>query len=429
MDFKPVKDKMQKFCLICYTYTCLKMKIHLKVKLLKIHPIKPLFIILPLSLCPIVLLIYFFISQQNKISELEKKTSNITQTKVTLDKQLASISGELFKMKSEDQFVRNEKLQEEIKNIETTYIKSVSVYENLLSLQELSNKTQEYEKLFAESLTLLSKRNFASASGILIKLDSQIKNEKDKIIQTSAVKIAENIPSSNSPPSSGYSRQNVSVDGNTFTVDIVSADLNSTRVIVDTASDSDCSNNCPVLPLSDYVSRSGAFAGVNGSYFCPDSYPSCAGKTNSYDTLAMNKNKKYFNSDNNVYSNVPAVIFLGNSMRFVGRSLEWGRDTGVDGVLANYPLLVSGGQVAFGGNDDPKQGSKGSRSFVGSTGNIGYIGVVHNVTVAESARVLKALGISDALNLDSGGSTALWVGGYKVGPGRNLPNAILFVKK
>lgn len=31
--------------------------------------------------------------------------------------------------------------------------------------------------------------------------------------------------------------------------------------------------------------------------------------------------------------------------------------------------------------------------------------------------------------LDNGGSTALWSGGYKVGPGRNLPNVILFVSK
>ena len=30
---------------------------------------------------------------------------------------------------------------------------------------------------------------------------------------------------------------------------------------------------------------------------------------------------------------------------------------------------------------------------------------------------------------DDGGSTALYSGGYKVGPGRELPNVILFVKK
>ena len=58
-----------------------------------------------------------------------------------------------------------------------------------------------------------------------------------------------------------------------------------------------------------------------------------------------------------------------------------------------------------------------------------FIGVVHSATVAESARVLKTLGMENAMNLDNGGSTALWSGGYKVGPGRNLPNVILFVRK
>ena len=42
---------------------------------------------------------------------------------------------------------------------------------------------------------------------------------------------------------------------------------------------------------------------------------------------------------------------------------------------------------------------------------------------------MKALGMDNALNLDSGGSTALWSGGYKAGPGRNIPNAVLFVRK
>ena len=39
------------------------------------------------------------------------------------------------------------------------------------------------------------------------------------------------------------------------------------------------------------------------------------------------------------------------------------------------------------------------------------------------------MGVQNALNLDSGGSTALWSGGYKVGPGRNIANAVLLVGK
>ena len=200
----------------------------------------------------------------------------------------------------------------------------------------------------------------------------------------------------------------MATDVGSFVVSIISADLASTKVIVDTASDGTCANNCPVLPLATFVSRSGAYAGVNGTYFCPASYPDCAGKTNSFDLLVMNKNKTYFNSDNNVYSANPGVIFGSGYIRFVSAVSQWGRDTGIDGMLSNYPLLVFNSQVNFGGNSDPKQGSRGNRSFIGSRGNTVYIGVVHSATTAESARVLKALGLENALNLDDGGSTALW---------------------
>ncbi len=232
------------------------------------------------------------------------------------------------------------------------------------------------------------------------------------------------------PPGAGHERRSVVTNVGAFNVDVIGADLGSTRVIVDTASDSTCTNNCPVLPLATYAARNGAYAAVNGSFFCPDTYPQCAGKTNSFDTLLMNKNKVYFNSDNNVYSVVPAVIFSSGSIRFVGRSLEWGRDTSPDSVIANYPLLISGGQDIYSGSGDPKFTNKGTRDFVANKGNMVYIGTIWGATMDDAAKVLKAMGMDNALNLDEGGSTALWYGGsYLAGPGRNLPNAVLFVRK
>ncbi|OGG24052.1 hypothetical protein A3A79_02550 [Candidatus Gottesmanbacteria bacterium RIFCSPLOWO2_01_FULL_43_11b] len=334
---------------------------------------------------------------------------------------------QLTKLQSEDQIVRNNTLEEEIKNIQSTFSNAATAYEELVKLREQTKDTGKQDSLFATILSFLSKRNYASASADLSSLRQSITDELTKVASSFTIPV--NVPQSNTPPGSGYSRQSVSLDIGTYLVSMVAADMGSTRVIVDTASDNTCTNDCPVLSLADYVSRNGAFAGVNGSYFCPADYPSCADRKNSFDTLLMNKNKVYFNSDNNVYSTVPAVIFLSGSMRFVGKSLDWGRDTSPDGVIANQPLLVSGGNVVFGGDDDPKKGSKGNRSFVANRGATAYIGVVHSATVAESARVLQALGMENALNLDDGGSTALWSGGYKVGPGRNLPNVILFVGK
>lgn len=251
----------------------------------------------------------------------------------------------------------------------------------------------------------------------------------DQFLPDEPVLGATSIQTSNNLPTSGYSRQKVTTDRGMFTISLVAADLNSARVIVDTASDSTCHNNCPVLSLKDYISRNGAFAGINGTYFCPATYSSCAGKTNSFDTLLMNKKKYYFNSDNNVYSTVPAVIFSGNSARYINQSLEWGRDTGIDSVIANYPLLVKDGNLIFTGSGDGKLNGKGNRAFIATKDNYVYIGVVSGATVADSAKVLHTMGIKNALNLDSGGSTALWSGGYKFGPGRGIPNAVLLVRK
>jgi hypothetical protein len=355
------------------------------------------------------------------------KNSMLEAQKSQLQVEAQSLQSQLTDLRNEDQVVKNAKLAEEMQSMQKTYGQAVTVYEALLDLSALTRDTGKLSERLAGSLARLSKREWASASADLATLATDIEAAKVKIASTFT--IPANVVESNTAPSSGFSRQSVKTDIGTFLVDLVAADMGSTRVIVDTASDGTCTKDCPALPLGDYVSRSGAYAGINGSYFCPADYPSCAEKKNSFDTLLMNKNKTYFNSDNNVYSTVPAAIFLGGSMRFVGASQEWGRDTSPDGVIANQPLLLLGGNITFGGGSDPKQGSRGSRSFVGSRGSTAYIGVVHNATVAEVAIVLKALGLEGALNLDSGGSTALWSGGYKVGPGRAIPNAILFVRK
>ncbi len=363
----------------------------------------------------------------NAIITLRQQLAGTTNEKEKLSKQAASISAELAALKIQDQYKRNQQLQGDISQIEKTYTQTVNTYEDLLRLKDNEKDTSKFDDAFADILTLLSQRSYATASAELTKLRADIQTEQDKIAATFV--IPANVPVSNVAPGSGFSQQSVSTDVGTFLVDMVAADMGSTHVYVDTASSGTCGNDCPVLSLSDYVSRNGAYAGVNGSYFCPADYPSCAGKTNSFDTLLMNKNKVYFNSDNNKYSVVPAVIFGNGFIRFVGQSLEWGRDTSIDSMIANQPLVVSGGNISFGGNGDPKMGSKGTRGFVASRGNTVYIGMIFNTTVAEMGHVGKSLGFENMLNMDDGGSAALWFGGYKVGPGRNIPNAILFVRK
>jgi hypothetical protein len=361
-------------------------------------------------------------------SQLTAEKEKLSATLQDISNQLQAAQEELTTLKNEDQRKKNVALETEIRNIQLTYNDTVASYERVITLRDSGAKTQPLDAQFTLALTQLSKRNYASASATLKQLNQKV----DALTATLNVEgaIPANLKTSNAPPGSGYSKQVVETDAGKFVVDILTADLNSTRVVVETASAGDCRDNCPVGSLADFVSRSGGFAGINGPYFCPAEYPSCAGKTNSFDTLLMNKNKTYFNSENNVYSSVPAMIFSGGSARLVGRSSDWGRDTGPDSVIASQPVLVSGGNVAFGGSSDPKQGSRGSRAFIASKDNLVYIGVVRSSTVAEVARVLKALGVQSALNLDSGGSLAFMVNGkYVAGPGRQTPFGIVLVRK
>lgn len=52
-----------------------------------------------------------------------------------------------------------------------------------------------------------------------------------------------------------------------------------------------------------------------------------------------------------------------------------------------------------------------------------------DATVPDSAAVYQTLGADNAINIDGGGSTALWLNGsYIYGPERAIPTAILFVR-
>lgn len=375
-----------------------------------------------IALLGIIGVLSFFIFQHSQ------RIARFQELLETTQKTLQNTNTQLETIKQEEVYLRDKSLDEEITAIETAFSASSKSYEELIKLN--GDTTNDLEKEYVAVLSLLSTRNYTSASAKIQTLNQNIKKEQEKRAQAQAKGIPANVQTNNSPPGSGYKRQYVKNEYGTYMVDIFVADLSSVRVVVDTASEGSCATDCPVVSLGDYAGRSGALAAINGPYFCPADYPSCAEKKNSFDTLIMNKNKVYFNSDNNVYSTVPAVIFSGSSARFVTQSLQWGRDTGVDAVIAAQPLLMLDGNVTFGGDSEIKRSGKGSRSFIGTTGSTLYIGVVHGANVAEVAQVLKTLGVGNALNLDSGGSTAFWVGGrYIVGPGRNLPFGIVVVGK
>ncbi len=240
------------------------------------------------------------------------------------------------------------------------------------------------------------------------------------------------VSSLNSMPGIGYSSGSVNTPVGTFVLSCIGTPKG-TRVITDSANDNDCTNDCPVLPLDQFATRNGGFAAMNGMYFCPADYPACSDKKNSFDTLFFNSRlKKYINSANNVYSTLPFLVINGDgSPRFIGRTLEWGRDTGIQAGTAGNPMLVQGGNISVvEGNLDSKQRTvKSNRgAFVEAGANI-YLCITRGATVPDSAQVYKTLGVNNAINIDGGGSSALWINGsYKYGPGRQIPTAIIFAR-
>ncbi len=356
------------------------------------------------------------------IADLQVQKDKVVEQLQTTQKRLEEMSRSFDDLKNADQIKINKDLQTQVGLVDKTFKDSVGAYENMLEIQT----RDDLEKQWAAILADLAKNDYQSAGDKLAKLKTAIEKVKTDL---AVVPVPANLPASNTPPSAGFAKQVVNVDGADFVVDIVSADLKNSKLIVDTASDKDCGDNCPVNSLDFYAKRNGAYAGINGPYFCPDTYPSCAGKKNSFDTLLMNKNKTYFNSDNNVYSTNPVAIFSTTS-RFIDQGSGWGRDTGVDSVIMGRPLMVYNNSVTFNGNSDPKETNKGNRAFVAGTDSLVYIGVVHNATVAEVAKVIAKMGIRNAINLDSGGSMAMWVNGkYIDGPGRGLPFGVLLVRR
>ena len=333
--------------------------------------------------------------------------------------ELTQKAQELELLKQDDQVLINASLSAEIEHIQDTYRAGASLFEQR---SELSGSTRAIDVALATFLSLLSNRKWEEAR----EQGTKVKAEIDKVIAASVPKVATEpitTAASNSLPGSGYTRQKVATSRGEFVVSMVIAP--GARAIVETAGDSDCGDNCATKSLAEHVAASGGFAGINGSYFCPPDYAQCQGKVNSFDTLAVNgRSKAVLNAANNVYSTVPLVAMYGTNISFYDQTVQWGVDTSSGGAIANYPRLLRDGDVAT-----TEENGKGTRGFVGMKDGAVVIGHIYAASFGDAAEVLKTVGVQNAMNLDGGGSAALFFeGGYKVGPGRSLPTAIVLVR-
>lgn len=218
---------------------------------------------------------------------------------------------------------------------------------------------------------------------------------------------------------------NIQTDRGSFRATVVTLPI-SAQMITDTANDSDCAADCPTKPLADYVNHFGGYAGIVGTYTCPADYADCASKKNSFDFSVYNTRLGKWINEGNLGWGGRSMIYQDN-----GGTYHYQQNAGgVGGIRAgivNYPGILNNGQITVeGGSLSAKQGSKGTKSGMGFNGSNIFLVVAYNVDMYDFASIFKTLGAQNALNLDGGGSAALYNGGYKAGPGRNLPNAIVF---
>jgi hypothetical protein len=236
------------------------------------------------------------------------------------------------------------------------------------------------------------------------------------------------------PTNTGYSLLSVPTAHGTFVVHLIKERLSEVSVKTVAANTAACRSDCPVKPLAQYIADNSAFAGMNGTYLCPPDYAECAGKVNSYEYAVYDSNlRTWLNLPSLATTHTRLVTFTSSTPTFYRRSSVYARDrlrvAAITAGMTMYPLLVQDGRVVD--SDAEQSHAQKLRSMKGSIGvdqaHV-YLALIANASVSESAHVLQALGVRDALNLDGGGTSAMWLGSYKVGPGRLLPNAALLVR-
>jgi len=239
---------------------------------------------------------------------------------------------------------------------------------------------------------------------------------------------------------SSYQIRYVTTTAGVFRADIVTIDLAdpNLKIITDTASDGDCPGPCPARELMDYVLDSNGFAAINGTYF-----ETGAARRNYYFFPVYNSRLGVMINEAQLkwWTTGPLMVFDENNKfyyfpdsRDFGSVAKFESKYGVkiQAAIGNKPRLIENylNWLIDWEVDESQMTGKYIRTAIGYKDNKIYLVVVNKATVPDLAIIMQTLGMEYALNLDGGYSTALYYNDeYMIGPGRNIPNAIIFAKK
>ena len=244
---------------------------------------------------------------------------------------------------------------------------------------------------------------------------------------------------------SGYQTATVNTSVGDFYMRYASIDLGHPRLQIKslaTASGERMTEASPTQSLKTYVDSVGGFAGINGCYFCPADYSSCSGIEGSFYWLWYDSITGLFaNSYQNQFNPGPVVAFDSNNHAYYYRyandwpgktQFEQDNNAMLQAAFSNGPRLVYNYQTDVNSDElDTKQRTtKSNRSGLGFKDNRLWLVVASQATVPDLVIVMQTLGMKWAVNLDGGGSSALYYDSrYRVGPGRNIPTALVFVEQ
>jgi len=255
-----------------------------------------------------------------------------------------------------------------------------------------------------------------------------------------AVKKVENSPTLNQGKQ--YEHKKIRTSSGEFVVDMITIDLSQpgVKIITDTASNGDCVTNCPAKSLKEFAQAHKAFAAIHGAYFCPPDYSFCKSKINSTFFTFLNSatgvvqnagEVKWLKGSIYVFDTNNKPYFFPSAPDFKSlQKFESQYGVNVAALFSNAPALVDHGQNIVETTrplEDKERRVKSLRGGIGVKGSMVYLVIAQKATVPDLAQIYTTLGVDSALNLDGGGSSAMfWNGKYVVGPGRSLPTAILF---
>ncbi len=240
-----------------------------------------------------------------------------------------------------------------------------------------------------------------------------------------------------------YERKTIVLSSGSFTIDLVKIQRARYSMVTDTGDTDDCSKDCNARELKTYVEMNRGTVGIHGSYFCPPDYADCASKINTFLGPVYNAPAStMINAKDVQVHQGPMLAQLEDGQTFYfHRTQEFGGSVSgfealhgskLTGAISNYPSMVENGAVIVENEsrlEDAQRTVKATRGAIGYDDRFFYLAIIRSATVVDAAYVMASLGAENAMNLDGGGSVAMYYdGAYKAGPGRLLPNAIVFRK-